>query len=679
MLTRRKYFFVICIMAAFMGGTSIAQQPTPANIWQLAPSDSVMIAGFDGREDNSSFQAILKAETPEARDLRLKQKMAMRKAVENFYTLFGISLDFAKDIDSWESQQWAFVVLPDGKDYTPVLLMASHDAAAANAALQKMLEPWQRIGEISPQDDSDFSITAFKTSDKSVEIYASVTGSVMAFSPSKAALKQALQGGGFAADSAGDKALKALSGSMFYAYADAKLLKLMGVKESDVPVSGVGIGVSVIDTGAKLRMLGYLTDEGAAMAKQMLPPKSSALVVNPGIPDPSLIAVSLPDLSGLGAMFNMPGVEANPITDVLTAIGGTQLSASITAALPMPAGVITAMAASEQEATAKLEKISAGLKTSQFNMKPNVMLAGIQTTSVVIPDGPTMYLTQIGQYVVLASDAQSLSSAAKAIKGEKMGMAQSDTYKETMAALGDSNLMTMYVNFAPIQGLGYLIDGLGFGQVVPLYGSLAKSIQEMKAMGIGIGFDGEAINATMFLRAKPGIGAGMAAAVSGIAIGSAVMFPVYARARGAARQSTCQNYLRELAIAAMIYAQDWDGKLPSSANWKTQLNNYLKWPKAEYKCTNDAIYAFNKNLGGLNIKKIQNPSDIVLFFEANPGLPNATGSRANAILPHDGRGCFVYLDGHVISLSEVPSQSHWVPKYTAPKPVKKVPVPRKHR
>jgi len=47
-----------------------------------------------------------------------------------------------------------------------------------------------------------------------------------------------------------------------------------------------------------------------------------------------------------------------------------------------------------------------------------------------------------------------------------------------------------------------------------------------------------------------------------IAILSAIMFPVYARAREAARRSTCLSNLRQLGMAAHMYAQDWDEWLP---------------------------------------------------------------------------------------------------------------------
>jgi len=44
-----------------------------------------------------------------------------------------------------------------------------------------------------------------------------------------------------------------------------------------------------------------------------------------------------------------------------------------------------------------------------------------------------------------------------------------------------------------------------------------------------------------------------------IAILAAILFPVFARAREAARQSSCLNNLRQWGTASQMYAQDYDG------------------------------------------------------------------------------------------------------------------------
>jgi prepilin-type N-terminal cleavage/methylation domain-containing protein len=50
-----------------------------------------------------------------------------------------------------------------------------------------------------------------------------------------------------------------------------------------------------------------------------------------------------------------------------------------------------------------------------------------------------------------------------------------------------------------------------------------------------------------------------------IAILAAILFPVFARAREAARKSSCQSNMKELGLALALYHSDYDAMLPSSA------------------------------------------------------------------------------------------------------------------
>ena len=52
-----------------------------------------------------------------------------------------------------------------------------------------------------------------------------------------------------------------------------------------------------------------------------------------------------------------------------------------------------------------------------------------------------------------------------------------------------------------------------------------------------------------------------------IAILAAILFPVFARAREKARQASCSSNLKQLGLAMLMYAQDYDGKIRASANY----------------------------------------------------------------------------------------------------------------
>lgn len=58
-----------------------------------------------------------------------------------------------------------------------------------------------------------------------------------------------------------------------------------------------------------------------------------------------------------------------------------------------------------------------------------------------------------------------------------------------------------------------------------------------------------------------------------IAILAAILFPVFSRARESARKASCQSNLKQLASAALMYAQDYDEVLPKGWNWNA-ANSY---------------------------------------------------------------------------------------------------------
>jgi len=71
-----------------------------------------------------------------------------------------------------------------------------------------------------------------------------------------------------------------------------------------------------------------------------------------------------------------------------------------------------------------------------------------------------------------------------------------------------------------------------------------------------------------------------------IAILAAILFPVFAKAREKARQSSCASNLKQLGLAFLMYSQDYDERLPSyrmansspgcQINWWNQIPPYVK-------------------------------------------------------------------------------------------------------
>lgn len=80
-----------------------------------------------------------------------------------------------------------------------------------------------------------------------------------------------------------------------------------------------------------------------------------------------------------------------------------------------------------------------------------------------------------------------------------------------------------------------------------------------------------------------------------IAILAAILFPVFARAREAARASNCTSNMRQLSTAVLMYVQDYDEILPradcaglsSGQSWSIACQPYMK-NTGIYRCPSQA-------------------------------------------------------------------------------------------
>lgn len=74
-----------------------------------------------------------------------------------------------------------------------------------------------------------------------------------------------------------------------------------------------------------------------------------------------------------------------------------------------------------------------------------------------------------------------------------------------------------------------------------------------------------------------------------IAILAAILFPVFARARDAARKTTCTSNLKQIGTAILMYAQDYDETLVPASTGTCQQPDSFGW--------GDLIQPYAKNTG----------------------------------------------------------------------------------
>ncbi len=148
-----------------------------------------------------------------------------------------------------------------------------------------------------------------------------------------------------------------------------------------------------------------------------------------------------------------------------------------------------------------------------------------------------------------------------------------------------------------------------------------------------------------------------------IAILAAILFPVFARAREKARQSTCTSNQRQIAATVMMYAQDHEEMLPSSATvWQSLSIDpaVLVCPTKGKSTTNGYVYHYQ--IGDTSIGSVKIPDNKYVTADGlhTPDTltpsPNIAYTRADLSERHSGKMIVSFLDGHVAAkaIAEIP-------------------------
>ncbi len=85
-----------------------------------------------------------------------------------------------------------------------------------------------------------------------------------------------------------------------------------------------------------------------------------------------------------------------------------------------------------------------------------------------------------------------------------------------------------------------------------------------------------------------------------ISILASILFPVFARARENARRASCQSNLKQIGLGFLMYAQDYDERLPTTANG---ISGTFLWPDGTTSGRsywNLKIYPYVKNIQVFN-------------------------------------------------------------------------------
>jgi len=134
-------------------------------------------------------------------------------------------------------------------------------------------------------------------------------------------------------------------------------------------------------------------------------------------------------------------------------------------------------------------------------------------------------------------------------------------------------------------------------------------------------------------------------------------------------RTMCRRNLLELGVVMLMYADDYDGMLPTASKWCDLLIEYGDVSKNHFFCpsakSGPCNYAMNRNVENIGqIYTIKARHDMVVLFETYPGWNQVGDFEILTTANHKDKGCNVlFLDTHVefVRTKDIPKLK-WKPE-----------------
>ncbi|MDH4240146.1 MAG: hypothetical protein OEW48_11335 [Phycisphaerae bacterium] len=183
-----------------------------------------------------------------------------------------------------------------------------------------------------------------------------------------------------------------------------------------------------------------------------------------------------------------------------------------------------------------------------------------------------------------------------------------------------NTLSLLFLFFAPFAVPAAIVTG--FISII----KIAKSQKRLIGLGIGI--------------------AGAIIGTIGITLNGKLML---SRIRSISPRMVCGSNMAAIGRAMLIYADDYNGMLPTPSKWCDLLIEHGNVTKEQFKCRGSkrgpCNYAMNKNIEKFGMN---GPPDMVVIFETGPGWNQFGGAEILTTAYHEWEGCNVlFLDNHV--------------------------------
>ncbi len=138
-----------------------------------------------------------------------------------------------------------------------------------------------------------------------------------------------------------------------------------------------------------------------------------------------------------------------------------------------------------------------------------------------------------------------------------------------------------------------------------------------------------------------------------------ILFPVFAQARESARSVSCLSNIKQQSLGMLMYAQDYDEKLPAATAWMDMTEPYVKsemtlhCPTVTKPGSETYGYAYNSKLSRLALEKVAAPQTMSLIYDSTNLSRHASDAVSSLPSPPRHRrhsNNMSYVDGHARAL-----------------------------
>lgn len=156
-----------------------------------------------------------------------------------------------------------------------------------------------------------------------------------------------------------------------------------------------------------------------------------------------------------------------------------------------------------------------------------------------------------------------------------------------------------------------------------------------------------------------------------VAIGAALLFPVFSQARQAAKDTRSLSNIKQINMALQAYTVGADDRLPPASCWETALLDTRAVRDATiFEDPNLAVggaqvhgYAMNQATSGIELTKVPEPHRLVVPFASTVLQANASGGKGDVRLTKRGRAVVGFADGSCqLTRAEDVDALQWSPK-----------------